>query len=171
MLNKENHELWEEYMYWIVEEQLLMPNNLFNQISNLIIFLHNYPFTPPLSRDRNRISDAMEMRVAFLDENYPDIRFEKDPQVLEVLAALAVRMENEYIGDPMDPEPWKCFVDDILHNLCIKSQHNVHFNKYEVQDRLHDWMTGYRPLFKGEHIYPDMEIWAQMQTYIHENYS
>lgn len=170
-LNKTNKTLWEKYMYWICDDQLRMPEKRFNQISSLINFLHNYSFTPPLARDKNRISDAMEMRVVFLDTIEDDIRFERDPQMFEVLASLAVRMETEYIGDPSNPEPWKCF-EDILENLfeCDVCMYNNLYDEYRIKDYLHEFSKGDVPLFKGRKITPKMEIWSQMQAYIHENY-
>lgn len=165
-------ELWDEYKYWIIGEQLKMPKDVYKPIAQVLDFLHNYTFTPPLSRDKNRVEDGMELRYIFFNNIIGgEGKFTKSPKVLEVLAALAIRMENEYIGDPGDPKPFIPFLD-ILDNLGL-NKNNKFFNQYEADDILRDWLHNGKHLFdigyfKGS---DNMEIWSQMQTYIHERYS
>ena len=154
--------MWNDYKVWIMRHELKMPVKDCQQFSGLIDILHNYDFFPPTRDDKNRAEDGLEMRVLYLDSNkLDDIEFHHNPKVLEVLAALSCRMEDEYIGDPSDPKPYKIFLDITLNNLSLRPD-----NTAEVLD---SWMDGERPLFKTDGKPNKNDIWSQMQLYIHEN--
>lgn len=163
----ENKSLWENYKNWIVWHELKMPDKTRNKLFDLIDLLHNYDFRPPTDKDKYRAEDGLEMRVMYLEHfKYDDVYFHHNPKVLEVLAALAQRMELEYVGDPMDPEPYTIFLD-ILKNLGIGSKHSEH----TIKKTLNHWMDGEFPLFITDKKPVNDDIWSQMQMYIHENYS
>lgn len=162
-----NKKLWNEYKVWIMRHELRMPAETCSKYSDLINFLHNYDFFPPDVKDKSRGEDGLEMRSCFLDygiNNGDDVLFHKNPKVLEVLAALACRMDNEYVGDPSNPKPYIIFLDIIENNLDM----NSHKNDVFLDHILSEWIEGNRPLFKTKGKPTNKDIWSQMQMYIHE---
>lgn len=139
----------------------------------LIEYMFLTPFKCVIDRDENRINDAYSL----LSEYNGNVN-SKCLSVLEVLAALAIRIDDEYIGDPIEPNPsfifWK-----MCCNLGLNKLDDKHFDERKYYNIINKWMNrdflsnGVGGIFPLEHPsidQRDIEIWAQMQEYLSENY-
>lgn len=150
------------------------------QYGKLLRKLHDTPFKFCIYRDVNRAKDGLNLRQRFVqDEGLPSDIFENTPcTVLEMLVALSIRIDDEYIGDPGNPKPGILFWD-MIQNLQLFQMVNGRFNPYYVIDILNTWMNReFEPDGRGS-IFPlrpsstdvrTLEIWDQMNAYLSENY-
>lgn len=170
---------WEDYRIWI-QDQILKFNN--RNYSLLMNKLHNIPFAWVMDRDRNRAGDGLSM----VRRHFPGYgRFsvslrKRHCSVLEMLTAIAMRMDNEWVGTPGKNRSGEFFWE-LIKNLKLNEFDNYSFGMRvnDVEQIVDDWM--YRRIgYKGEGgIFPldyasrdqrDIEIWSQMMEYITENY-
>lgn len=167
--------LLEEYYNW-----LLYSTNFDNNRYDLLMReLFNSPFEVVLERDSNRIDDCLALRSQFLYEKGIKGDFlDFPPNILELLISLAIRIDNEYLGNPNDPHPEIMFWEMIC-NLGLNKFDNSHFNSdliYEILSifvgRKYDknGFGGIFPLKKSTQNVQKMEIASQMKAYLNENY-
>lgn len=141
-------------------------------------YLNGVCFSYSIARDESRVDDAYELREEFLDYIGIEGDFEYDPTVLEVLIALSIRIDNEYIGDPSNPNPSFIFWD-MISNLGLDEFTDYRFNINIVDNIIFDWLhrnferDGKGSIFPISHPSQDqrkIEIWSQMQEYLSENF-
>lgn len=160
-----------KYLRDIVESREM--NGEFNE---LLQQLNDIEFTWSIDFDENRALDGYDLRRDYCDEFEVDLV--GSVTVLEVLVALARRIDNEYIGDPGEEHPeiifWEMIgnltliwnkdnhYDSGLTNYTIKKWLNREFNQ--------DGLGSPFPLEKTLRDQRKIEIWAQMLEYITENY-
>lgn len=168
--------VWDAYKDWLLEDKVKWDRKGYSKLMNT---LHNIPFEFSMYRDDNRADDGVALRYEFLDRY--DIRgdFEEDPMVLEVLVALAIRIEDEYIGDPSDPNPSYIFWE-MCCNLELDRYTDRYFDEESIYAIIEGWLSrdfsydGEGSIFPIKHPIQDqrkIEIWSQMQEYLSENYS
>lgn len=152
--------------------------------------LHFIDFEPLIGRDINRVKDGQELRKDYYDltgislwgsgtsSSYIPQRLLENASVLEVLVALAFRIENEYIGDPADPRPEMIFWEMIC-NLGLQKYVGKYYDEEEVHDILETWISrrysynGRGGIFPLKHPIKDqrkIEIWDQMMAYLSKQY-
>ena len=135
--------------------------------------------------DENRALDGENLRVRFfyeshtLDDNYEEFLFEPC-SVLEMLVALAFRMEKEYLMDwrpgtrDRTSERFWMLIDNLgtddnwSTKIDAKVQHYV--EQFLDRDYRFDGAGGLFPLKNCHEDQRNIEIWSQMQAYIMENY-
>lgn len=162
--------LWYCYTDWLTTKILIdgqWPGG--RSYNNLIHFLNNKEFVVDhnVSRDKNRASDGIQLRREYFGEGYPTLPC----TVLEMLIALAIRIDSEYTGDPGEPKPGVIFWE-MVNNLDLTHTNNPG----RILDRF--MMREYEPsgrggLFPLKHPTSDqryVEIWYQMMSYVMENY-
>ena len=171
--------LWYNYGLWLINRVGFKRK----KYENLLIELHYIPFHYSISLDRSRAEDGMIVRDIFgLENGYPNLNFDEKCSVLELLVALAVRIEYEYIGNPSEEHPEKIFWE-MIENLFNMDENwrlcgpeiDVQFVHYTVDkwlDRRFDY-DGHGSIFPLK--YPDcdqtqIDIWSQMNRYLMENY-
>lgn len=170
---------WKQYRKWLLKEKLGL--RMEKNYSLLMDFLGDIDFIWDQKRfpfDRNRAVDGMDLRKEYEDIYgcYDDL--DGSCSVLEVLIAFAIRIEEEYIGNPNDPNPSHIFLE-MLDNLGLLKQKNSVFDEKNVSNILNHWM--YRTCEKRREftIFPlkrlkvdqlDRDLWDQMQAYLTENY-
>lgn len=175
-MDKLEEKYWNRYMCWLLKRVGFLDENY----DLLMEVLHNTTFIFTIERDKNRAEDGIRLREIYLDTHNlgPDFEFYKDVSVLEVLVALACRMENEYVGDPGDPHPERIFWQ-FLVNLGFEGFTNRKIRVNNVQNVLNNWMMRLLDFHGNGGIFPvkrpmqdqrKIEIWSQMQEYIDENY-
>ncbi len=166
---------WKRYEQWI-----LMRLGVHNKTrySKLFDFLHNTEFFCVMDRDINRIDDGLDLRNDYICSEKLKLE-NKYCSVLEVLAALAIRVDDEYLCTPGDERP-DIFFFDMIRNLGLDRFDNGNFDERAVLDILDIWMTrdflksGIGSPFPVRHDKRDQrvfEIWDQMNHYIYERYS
>lgn len=138
----------------------------------LFLYLFSVPFSCVIDRDMNRMEDAKSLIYEYGENVLEYI------SVLEVLIALAIRIDDEYIGDPADPNPDIIFWEMIC-NLGLNKFDDKHFNVRDVFTIIDDWMKrrfdydGTGSIFPLKDPHQDqtkIELWSQLQEYLSENY-
>lgn len=173
------------YFEWVLE-QVPDPSN--EEYTELFWYLFDREFVWTVAMDENRAADAQSLRERYLEETGQ----EDEPvgmdltirpvSVLEVLVALAVRIETDIMGEPGNLHPEKWFWE-MLHNLDLDVMNNDKYykahNKEIVADSIDIFIgreysgDGSGSLFPLEKPFTDMrtmEIWSQMQAYLNEKY-
>lgn len=167
--------MWSDYGEWLV-------NRIgFNRPNYILLMakLHNTPFSFLVDRDDNRASDGESLRDDFGNElGFRSVSFDKGCSVLEMLVALSIRMDWEYIGDPRDEHPEKIFWE-MLCNLGLDKYPDGRFDETKIDIILRKWLdrdfnkNGYGSIFPLRNPKRDqtkIEIWLQMNEYLSENY-
>lgn len=173
---------WDRYGNWLVRKVGFVKKDY----SKLLKTLHNTEFywLPSMDRDRNRAEDGIELRNEYLSERLSDgsLRsadpFHRECSVLEMLVALAIRVEDEFIGVPGDEHPDRFFFE-MIKNLGLDDAMDYDYDQGRVEGCLSMWM-GRRfssrglgspfPVCNDRRDQRDFEIWDQMNHYIYEVY-
>lgn len=137
MTKKAEKDFWNDYFDWLLERvciERLRPVNKIKHYSFLFQQLMNTPFQVILDRDRNRISDGMDLR-----SEYGIAFYDRKCSVLEVLVALSIRIETEYLGEPGNEHPEEIFWE-FLDNLDLTWYINRRYDEQKVGDILNRWM-------------------------------
>ena len=169
------HNLWSDYLIWI-ENTYYIDKKGYDMLLDELL---NSPFEAIIDRDNNRIDDGEGIRNRYLSENGISGGFIDHPiSVLEVLVALACRIDSEYIGNPNDPHPESLFWE-MIYNLGLNKFDNRHFNGDKIYDILSIFVTreydfdgngGLFPLKYPKNDQRCVEIWRQCMAYLSENY-
>lgn len=162
-----------DYKIYLLREYMIEDQ----QYSKLLDRLFDTPFVAILSSDINRVDDGLYLRTEY-PRRISEVLQEYPCSVLEVLIALAKRMDIEYVGTPGLDRTHDIFYL-FLDNLGLLYYNNRRYREREVYDILDTWMRR-KFLSNGEgSIFPlhrcirdqrNNSIWSQMQSYIIENY-
>lgn len=179
-INKINDEYF-EWMYHLVCNSSSKKSRI--SYRRLLYFLHSVVFVPKMEMDENRRSDGIDFRYRFAYENgYPDYYIDeylgdRDCSVLEMMLALAYRVENEIAsnykyGDRTGQWFWSMIVSLGLNHMEDKEfDFNYCSHKIDIfLARQYDF-NGNGGLFTVEHPYTDMrdvDIWCQFMWYLDE---
>lgn len=178
LMNKLN--LWESYGVWLIRRVNFSKRNY----SSLMKKLHNTPFKWVIERDENRASDGLCYREFFFhsldsEKIYRQFNEEMYPcSVLEMLVALAIRVDDEYIGDPSNPHPenifWEMCCNLGLENMKNDENFEAEFlkkiNKFLEKDYDFNGKGGIFPVKHPKKDHRKIEIWSEMMEYLSENY-
>ena len=133
--------------------------------------LYNVEFRWIIPEDRRRAEDGLNLR-----REYPKIRFlSEDDQnrpcsVLEMLAAFAIRIDREWVGNPGENRSYIVF-DDMIRNLSLtKANANYVLDRWLNRDFHPDGRGSIFPLIHPTADQRHVEIWRQMLAYINERY-
>ena len=167
---------WIDYGEWLVEQVHFKRRNY----ERLMETLHESPFIVFIDRDQSRAEDGLYMRNRYYSEkNLPRDYFDDEPcSVLEMLVAFAIRIDNEWIGDPSEEHPEIIFWE-MLCNLGLDEYYDKVFDCFEVDRILENWLHrdfnfdgngSIFPLNEPEFDQREIEIWSQMNQYLMEKY-
>ena len=170
-----------EYFEWI--KDLVCSNRVPDYISyqKLLVCLHNIEFRYSVWMDENRASDGVDLRYTFAinsgyGDTYEDVLdiLAGPCSVLEMITALAVRMENvmddALMGDRTRQWFWRMIV-----NLGLGDMTDDRFDKSYVEDVIERFLDReYEPNGKGglfiirnsDVDLRDIEIWHQACRYL-----
>lgn len=183
--------LREEYFSWL----LGLVANRKPGYRKLCLFLHEKIFRWSVYNDDNRCEDGRKLRERFIaethqDESHLEVRYflKGDCSVLEVLIALAIRMNDLMFDlDHQEDHTSKWFME-MLHNLGIDrftdtispydrldpvSEAKVDDILEIFMDRMYesDGRGGLFPLRRRVHKdQTKVEIWYQLMSWLDENY-
>lgn len=168
----------EQYFNWLHD---ICTKGMFAEtisVRELLKCLHSIEFTYLLEMDGNRAVDGMQLRYAFEKES--DIRdaalYLNSPcSVLEMMVALAVRMERSIMTDTRYGDRTQQWFWGMVNSLGLKGQWNDGFDEQLIREHISVFLNRkYSPdgsggLFTVKNTqtdFRDIEIWAQMNRYI-----
>ena len=167
-----------EYFEWMYE---LVTKNRYaeeNSYRRLIEHLHTIEFVYSIPKDDNRAADGVCLRgqYAYIFE-IPNI-YESIPgpsSVLEMILALAIRMENSIMEDTRYGDRTGQWFWYMINNLGLGSMYDRNYSEEYVDEVVNKFMNhdyaynGNGGLFTVTNPESDMrevEIWVQMLRYI-----
>lgn len=141
--------------------------------------LYNRDFYSAVPGDDNRIEDALALRQEFRDiAGLPSSELDFPPSCLEVLLALAKRIENDIMGDESEIDRTQEWFFMILTNLGLDKYWDEAYSfaaDYEMKEILEHFLDrkygkdGKYCAFPCEirsKKLEDVELWFQMQHYL-----
>lgn len=176
-------ELLKDYLQYLI---WLCHLEKFKNYTRLFEELHNLWFYWSIDRDENRAGDGEELRdnydiplyITCGAEDLVDAFMNRQCSVLEALIGLAIRVDEEYLGDPMEPHPEEFFWE-MIKNLGLSEYTNRRFDLELVRKRVAIWLDRHFtknglgspfPVYNDDRDQRDLEIWDQMNSYINEKY-
>lgn len=105
----------------------------------LIDYLYRTPFEATMFEDNNRVAAGLDLVYQFAYENnidYTEIDSYfsnlRECSILEMMIALAMKMENQFLGGlSSEDQTWKWFWQ-MIKNLGLDIYDNRHFDGYEI---------------------------------------
>jgi len=159
-----------DYFLWLIS-QIDIPQRNNNTYNDLFWRMYETEFVWIVPKDDNRIQDARDLRVEFL--NGRRYNFDKIVSVLEVLIALSRRLEFN-AGGLASMWAWKLLEHLRLHKASdplvgVKAE-RVEEILYSLVWRTYrpDGLGGFFPLDNPTRDQTKVEIWHQMHAYINE---
>lgn len=147
---------------------------------SLLEFLYDSDFMYLLDNDVNRANDGMNLRYRFAyDNGYPsyviDENFDRYCNVLEMIAALAFRVEEQIMNDPEIGDRTPQWFWMMIKNLGLIDQTNDNFDelyskrvieRFLNRDYSPDGEGGLIVLSNCRYDLRTVEIWDQMMWYL-----
>lgn len=140
-----------------------------------ILFSTEFYWDPAIYSDSSRAEDGIGLReLYFGTDEYND----EPCSVLEMMAALSIRIEQDIMGEPGNDHVEQWFWE-MLRNLRLLEEDDQSVDEYCVMKKLNTWMNrDYRAngdggLFPLKDPYRDQRsvpIWDQMAAYLNERY-
>lgn len=177
------HEVNDSYFQWMYQLVCdVCPNK--PSYKKLLYFLHSTEFIYRLALDGNRFDDGVELRYRFGYENdleqvkvskYLD---DKPCSVLEMMIALAIRLEEHIMSDPEVGNRTKMWFWDMIENLGLENMSDDYFEEERVECIIQKFLErDYSPNGKGglfriergkysRYDLRDVEIWYQACWYL-----
>lgn len=170
-----------EYFDWMYN---LVCDGTYNEgrsYQKLFKHLHKREFRYILEMDANRADDGVELRYRFAYDNdydYESVRRylgDRECSVLEMMMALAIRCEDDYMGDPDIGDRTGKWFFDMINSLGLKDMYDRRFDADHVDDIIDRFLdrkykrNGEGGLFTTTDRSRDMrraEIWYQMCWYL-----
>lgn len=173
---------WSAYYSWLYE--LAMGTRYSKHISydKLLGRLHEEEFIFTIDKDRNRAYDGINLRHRFalrvgMTREDEDDMFDEPCSILEMILALALRMEEQIMDDPVVGDRSGQWFWGMIVNLGLGSMTDDRYDEKYVSDTIARFLErDYEPdgrggLFRVRHHNRDMrdvEIWSQMCWYLNE---
>lgn len=163
-----------DYYAWLLDQINVLHGKYENYLL-LMQYLFSIAYVPVLIRDEDRVQGGVNLRkqYAFLESIYEDDIDQGACTVLEMLIALAQNMSFD-TDDTTSRWFW-----EMMTNLGLDKYDDANYESKEVKAIVDRWLTRtYEPDGQGS-IFPlkkysgdvrYMEIWAQKDTYLVENY-
>lgn len=173
-------EVQSRYFQWMFD--LVCGKRYAKEISfrRLLEHLHNTEFIFSIPRDENRAEDGIDLRYRFVriihKRNYLDY-LDGPCSVLEMMVALAIRMEESVMDDPEYGDRTGQWFWGMVVNLGLGSMTDSRYDERYVNDILDRFLDqDYEPdgrggLFTVRNTDVDLrsvEIWYQMCWYLDE---
>ena len=174
------NELIDQYFDWMY--QLVVDNRYSKSYRKLFARLHDTEFTYTIPEDGNRAEDGIDLRYRFgREHSYPDAMIasfldDRPCSVLEMMTALALRIEEHIMDDPDIGNRTGQWFWGMLVSLGLGSMYDAKFDRYRVDRTLERLLereyerNGEGGLFTVNNG-RDMrttEIWYQMNYYLSE---
>lgn len=172
-----------EYIHWL--EDKVRWHERYPGSTMVARAMHAHPFRWVIPNDDNRGFDGLELRSSWWSENAPGLGEPKADwcSMLEMMVALAMRMEDEILYDPRKGDRTDQWFWMMMGNVGLDAICDELLEDYMLDGRYVDGILDnvvhrtYMPdgsggLFPLEHPEEDqryVEIWQQMQAYLNEH--
>ena len=158
-----------DYIRWVMLDKLGLTNKECNLFFNLCESLANIEFLWHHPMDENRAIDGLELRTDFEYETgeYLDKTSGLMPKctVFEMLAALAIRCENQLMYNPSLGDRTSKWFFEFLDNLNLNAHSRVNNT---IAKNIINGDTF--PLKNYKFRQKNEQIWKQLSSYLKENY-
>lgn len=157
-----------DYFEWLCSRiGLYSPET--NYYSKLVDLLFNIDFRYDVPMDENRMLDGLDLRCQWADDvgAIGDIFGDKPCSVLEALAALSFRVEDDIIGDTTQMIFWQ-FLWNIGLRWATDRALTDKGDIEEVRNVVDEWMDGDRSI--TEYYNDGREIWYQVMGWLSDRY-
>lgn len=165
-----------EYFDWLIEKT----GKRSRRYSQLLDHLFYTEFTYILEMDENRLVDGLDLRYRFMTEN--DCQIENDYlyapcSVLEVMVALSIRCEDQFMSDDYYGDRTETWFWDMVASLGLGGMTDGRYDGAYVDDVLTDFLErnyeydgkgGLFTIRKPKQDMRSVEIWYQMNAYLIE---
>lgn len=173
------NELNMQYLNWMY--QLVSDNSLEKSYYRLFCLLHNTTFIYLINMDINRHDDGIDLRYRFgtqfgYSDSFIAKRLDRYPcSVLEMMIALAIRLEEHIMDDPDIGDRTSRWFWEMIMNLGLSDMHDKNFNRDYVNEIIQRFLyrkyerNGNGGLFTVENCEEDLrdvEIWYQACWYL-----
>ena len=159
------------YIRWVLKDRLRLTEKEIKENFNLASELTQIEFIGRHPMDDNRAIDGLELRDDFEYETgeYLDKSSGLIPQcsMFEMLAALAIRCENQIMRNSLVGDRTGKWFFDFLNNLGVL---DGELSVEEACDLFLDGKKELFPLKKKGIKQKNEEIWKQLMAYLNENY-
>lgn len=147
----------------------------------LLFLLHGEEFTYTMAMDGNRYDDGINLRYRFADESgYADVVVAKylddcPCSILEMMVALAIRLEENIMADPVIGDRTSEWFWVMISNLGLIDMDDGNFNCYHAASIIKRFLNrDYAPNGEGglfvladcKYDLRDVEIWYQANWYL-----
>lgn len=150
--------------------------------SMLLRVLYQREFWWTVENDSNRAGDGLYLRKTYEEETGLSAGIEGPCRMLEMLVALAKRIEDSIMYDPDEGDRTYMWFWEMMGNLDLIQFDDAHFDADAWSDANHildillernyacDGNGGLFPLQNSNYDQRKTEIWWQMEKYFMENY-
>lgn len=174
----DRNKLRDEYFDWL---RCLVGGTALHR--KLLYFLFSVDFTYTIPMDGNRYEDGIDLRYRFGDENGLDDRMvaswldDRPCSVLEMMIALAIRIEEHIMGDPDVGDRTGKWFGEMLDHLGLANMTDGKFDRMRARTIIRRFLNhrydedGEGGLFRLRHCNRDLrnvEIWYQAMWYLDE---
>lgn len=173
----------DDYFEWLIarisKSEIQIKEDGDMSFRKLLDYLHHCEFKWSIPKDENRNIDGMELRYKFVryfgfeELNITEYLPDGNASMLEMMVALAIRMEVDIAGDETYGDRTNQWFWHMIMSLGLGGQWGSNFDKDEVDECLERFYThqiddkGFGTLFRFKHDnYADKEIWWQVTHYL-----
>ena len=166
----------EAYMHYLCDNVFDLKHHNYNKLLNR---LQHISFRWSIYMDKNRESDGRRLRREFYDQYYIGeetlYRDERTASVLEVMIALAIRINQEYIGKHKSSIYISALFWQMIESLSLSHMDDNHYSEDIVNSNIDNFLNrtylpnGYGGLFGMNNTIRDqrnIEIWSQAMEYV-----
>lgn len=172
------------YFDWMLDKVCVNQEYKESSYHSLLLYLFNKDFIWILPMDSNRQEDGIDLRYRFgQEENYSDpmissLLDDRPCSILEMMAALAIRCEEQYARDPDIGDRTSIWFWEMIDSLGLSDMTEDRFDIYYVEEMVNRFLNrdyapnGYGGLFTLKHPpenLKNVDIWYQMCYYLNEN--
>lgn len=171
-----------EYMLWLMR-MVNTKEHRSNQYKKLFNKLYDRQFHVINAFDENRVMDGEDMRYRFGDEmGYPNPEItesidDRPCSILELMIALAYRMENQFAYDPQYGDRTGFWFWEMVNSLGLINMTDDSFDERYVNTVIDQFISlDYKPNGEGglftikdpKKDYREVQIWYQMCEYLNQ---
>lgn len=167
----------ERYFDWLCDLVCEDPYSDHSSFRKLLAHLHHKIFRYSILQDKDRAEDGIYLRYRFECDVYDSepVLDDRPCSVLEMMIALAIRCEEDYMDDPLMGDRTAQWFWGMITNMGLGSMTDIRFDDDYVDDVVERFLDreyesdGRGGLFRIRNCecdVRDLEIWHQLCRYL-----